>query len=74
MTPEEQKEIQEYVKAISKILYRHTDKERLETFESIEMTVREKILTEIAPQIGEFFLTEEKGRRQQVEQGQSKAV
>lgn len=55
MTPEEQKEIQEYVKAISKILYRHTDKERLETFESIEMTVREKILTEIAPQIGEFF-------------------
>jgi hypothetical protein len=55
MTPKEQKEIQEHVKAISKILYRNTPKESLETFESIERIVREKILTEVTPQIGEFF-------------------
>ena len=55
MTPEERQQLQEYLQKISEILYRDTPKENLKDFETIEHTVRNKILTEVAPQIGEFF-------------------
>jgi hypothetical protein len=55
MNPEEKQEIQEHIKAISKILYKNTPQEQLQTFEAIETTVRDKVLTEVTPKIGEFF-------------------
>jgi hypothetical protein len=73
MTPKEQREIQEHIEAISKILYKNTPQEQLQTFEAIEITLRDQILTEISPKIGEFFLTEGK-RRKAAEQEKSKAV
>ena len=73
MTPEERQEIQAHVRAISKILYQNTPQEQLQSFKSIEITVREQILQEVAPKIGEFFLT--KGKKSRLQgQEQSKVV
>ena len=58
MTPKEQQQIQESLKTVASILYRHTPEEKLEDFETIEQTVRDYILTEIAPPIGEIFFTQ----------------
>lgn len=59
MTPEEQQQIQESLETIASILYRNTPGEKLEDFETIEQTVRECILQEVAPPIGEFFFTQD---------------
>lgn len=59
MTPEDHQQLQEYLKGISEILYRNTPSENLKDFETIEKTVREQILTTVAPQIGEFFFTQD---------------
>ena len=73
MTPDDKKELQGHIRAISEILYRNTSQEQLQTFESIEITVRETMLTEVTPQVGEFFLTEEKNPKK-AGQEKSKAV
>lgn len=57
MTPEDSQKLEEHLQEIAKILYQNTPKEQLETFETIEITVRNEILTKVAPRIGEFFLT-----------------
>ncbi len=59
MTPEEQQQIQESIKTIASILYHNTPEEKLEDFETIEQTVRDYILTEVAPPMGEFFFTQD---------------
>jgi len=56
MTPEKQKELNEYLQAIAKILYEDSDPSKLDTIAGIEETVREKTLEYITPKIG-FFLS-----------------
>ncbi|MGL5832448.1 MAG: hypothetical protein ACRC1Z_04350 [Waterburya sp.] len=55
MTPEEQGIVHEKLTEVASILYRNTPSKELETFESVELSVREHLLETVAPQIGEFF-------------------
>ncbi len=64
MRPEEQEIIERKLEEIAEILYKNTPEEELDTFETIELSVREHLLTTVAPKIGEFFSI------QQVEQTQ----
>ena len=66
MTPEEQVIVQQKLKEIASILYRNTPSEKLETFETVELSVREHLLKTVAPEIGEFFL-EKQGEKKQEE-------
>ncbi len=50
-----QAQLDAHVQAIAKILYAHTETEKLQDFESIEVELRDQILTQVAPPIGEFF-------------------
>lgn len=59
MTPEDKKALADHIKAIAKILYKHTPPEKIETFEGIETTVRDKVLEHVSPQIT-FFLSEKR--------------
>ena len=59
MTPQEQKQLQEHLNQIAQILYCNTPSEKLQDFESIEYTVREQILSQVSPIIGEFFFTQD---------------
>lgn len=55
MTPEEKKSLQEHLKAAAAILVKNTPKEQLKDFASIELAVRDHVLKEVAPEIGNFF-------------------
>jgi hypothetical protein len=55
MTPKESKELQKHLKAAAAILLKNTEKEELKDFASIELAVRDHILKEVAPEIGNFF-------------------
>ena len=55
MTPSDNQELQAHVLAIAEILYRNTDQAQLQDFEQIEATVRQHMLTQVSPRIGEFF-------------------
>ena len=69
MTPEEQSTIDQKLKEVAEILYNNTSSEELATFETIELSVREHLLGNVAPKIGEFFLTKQ-GEVKQEENGQ----
>jgi hypothetical protein len=55
MTPAQKAAIQQHANAIAEILYADTDPTTLDTLESIECTVREKILEHVSPEIGIFL-------------------
>lgn len=57
MTPEDSQKLEAHLQEIAKILYQNTPQEQLKNVETIEITVRNEILTTVAPRIGEFFLT-----------------
>jgi hypothetical protein len=63
LSPEKQKELDEHLMAVSRILYEHTEIEKLKTFETIEWEVREQVLEKVTPQIGEFFF--QKGEKKE---------
>jgi hypothetical protein len=63
MTPEEQQKLDEHLKGISEILVNNTPKENLKDFESIELAVREHMLSSVSPTIGSFFLKQPQERR-----------
>ena len=56
MTPEEKKKLNEHIKGIAEILVNNTPKESLNDLESIELAVREHMLSSISPVIGNFFV------------------
>lgn len=60
MTPEDRQKLEERIEGIAQILYQNTPQEQLENFETIEITVRNEMLTKVAPRIGEFFLTQDR--------------
>ena len=55
MTPEDQKRLKAHLKEVAEILYRNTDSTELSNFESIEKSLRQKILAEVGPELGSFF-------------------
>lgn len=55
LSPQTQRELDFHLKEVARILYSHTEPEKLETFESIEWEVREQLLNQVAPAIGNFF-------------------
>lgn len=57
MTPQEQQELQLHLNRIAEILYCNTPAEKLSDFETIENTVREQIISQVSPVIGEFFFS-----------------
>ena len=69
MTPEEKQKLDEHLKSISEILVNNTPKESLKDFESIELAVRDHMLSSVSPTIGSFFL---KQRQERQRDGQDK--
>jgi len=65
MTPEEQVIVQQKLREVASILYRNTPIIKLETFEAVELSVREHLLATVAPEIGEFFLAKQEEKKQE---------
>jgi hypothetical protein len=59
MTPEEQQKIKINIQEIAEILYKNTPLDNLESFESVELSVREHLMETIAPKISNFFSTQQ---------------
>ncbi len=55
MTPEDRQRLKAHLKEVAEILYRNTAPTELSTFESIEKSLRKKILAEVGPELGSFF-------------------
>lgn len=62
LSEEMQAKLDEHLEAAARILYEHTEAEKLKSFESIEWEVREQILEKVSPKIGEFFYLREDKR------------
>ena len=71
MTPEESKVLKDHLKAAAAILLNNTPKEELQSFNSIELVVREHLLKEVAPEIGNFFKQQQRNRKEQEDSNQS---
>ena len=71
MTPEESKVLKDHLKAAAAILLNNTPKEELQSFNSIELAVREHLLKEVAPEIGNFFKQQQRNRKEQEDSDQS---
>ena len=56
MTPEEQQKIKINLQQIAEILYKNTPVDNLQSFESVELSVREHLIETVAPEISGFFL------------------
>jgi hypothetical protein len=56
MTPSDQEQLKAYLKAAASILYRNTDPTELESFDSIEKSLRQKMLEQVGPELGIVFL------------------
>ena len=56
MTPEDRQRLKAHLKEVAEILYRNTAPTELSTFESIEKSLRQKILAEVGPELGSFFV------------------
>lgn len=62
MTAEESKILQEHLKAAAAILLKNTPKVQLKDFASIELAVRDHVLNEVAPEIGNFFKQQQRNK------------
>jgi hypothetical protein len=63
MTPEEQNIIDKNLAEVAAILYKYTSAEELNDFEQVELSVRKQLWEKVAPLIGNFFLTQQEGRK-----------
>jgi hypothetical protein len=57
MTPSDQQQLKAHLKAAAEIIYRNTDPTELKSFETIEKSVRQKMLEEVGPELGSFFFS-----------------
>ena len=57
MIPSDQQQLKAHLKAVAEILYRNTDPTQLKSFESIEKSLRQKMLEEVGPELGSFFFS-----------------
>jgi hypothetical protein len=53
--PEEKAKLDKYLVETAKILRKYTEPEKLNDFESIELEVRNQMMSVVSPKIGEFF-------------------
>ena len=65
MTPEDQKRLKAHLKEVASILYRNTDSTELSNFESLEESLRQKILSEVGPELGSFFFQQHQELKQE---------
>ncbi|MEG4117323.1 ISKra4 family transposase [Microcoleus sp. N9_B4] len=70
MTPSDQEQLKAYLKAAAEILYRNTDPTELESFDSIEKSLRQKMLEEVGPELGSFFFPAASG----IQTGKSRKI
>ena len=59
MNSTDYQKLQYHLQQISSLLYKDTPAEKLTSALQIETTLRERLLTDIAPTIGEFFFIKE---------------
>jgi hypothetical protein len=57
MTPSDQEQLKSHLKAVAEILYKNTDPTELKSFDSIEKSLRQKMLEEVGPELGSFFFS-----------------
>jgi hypothetical protein len=55
--PAEKALLNQYLTESARILYKYTEPEKQQDFESIEVEVRNQILEVVGPTIGEFFFS-----------------
>lgn len=55
MTPEEERQVREYSRAIAKILYKNTASEQLTSLAKIEEVVRSQMQEYVMPEVGIFL-------------------
>jgi hypothetical protein len=55
MNADDQQKIKDHLKEIAEIIYKNTEESELESFESIELSLRSQMLTEIGLEIAKFF-------------------
>lgn len=72
MTPDQQARLKACIREAASILYEAREQE-MQTLEDIERTVREQVLSEVAPEIG-HFLSSKSRKRSKGENDKSKAV
>ena len=65
MTPEEQVKIKEHLRQVAKILYKDTPSDKLTRFETIELSIREHLQETVAPEISNFFITQQAESQQE---------
>jgi hypothetical protein len=65
MTPEDKQKLKEHMRSISEILVKNTPSNSLKDFESIELAIREHLLTEIGPEIANFFWKQQRRQGQE---------
>ena len=51
MIPSDQQQLKAHLKAVASILYRNTVPTQLKSFESIEKSLRQKMLSEVGPEL-----------------------
>ncbi|WP_017660874.1 hypothetical protein [Baaleninema simplex] len=56
MTPEERQKLKQAAETIADILYQNTPKEKVQDFESIELSLRDHWLETLGPELALFFL------------------
>ena len=55
MTPEQEQTLKVHLQAIAKILYDDSDPAAMQTLEGVEMTLRQRIQTDVSPELGNFL-------------------
>ena len=55
MTPSDKQQLKAYLKGAAETIYRNTAPTELSNFESIEKSLRPKILVGVGPELGSFF-------------------
>jgi hypothetical protein len=59
MTPEDKQQLKAYLKGAAEILYRNTEPTEISSFESIEKSLRQKMLEEVGPELATFFFQQD---------------
>lgn len=65
MTPEEQAKIKEHLRQVAEILYKETPSDKLDRFETIELSIREHLQETVAPELSNFFITQQAESQQE---------
>ena len=73
MTPEDAQKLQDHIRGIAEILYKHTDKTDLVSMDAIEKSVRRQMLEHVSLQVA-FFSSNKSQEQREVERDTWKVV